>query len=74
LFSEAGILERLPGIKKNRNRAFVDQLHLHRFLKTPGFTTKTGGPDLLDEILVEFACLLRRGGGGALSAGSSLPN
>src|SRR3979411_1034606 len=49
-------------IQHYRDRPFVDQLHLHRFLKPSRFAAQAGGADFLHKIFVEFTRLLGRSG------------
>src|ERR1700686_4041774 len=49
-------------IQQKRDRPFIDQFHLHRFLKPSGFASYAGGADSLHKIFVEFARLLGRSG------------
>src|ERR1700674_4059826 len=54
--------EPLRRIQQYRDRPFVNQFHLHRFLKPSRFAAQAGGADFLDKIFVEFARLLGRSG------------
>src|SRR4030081_1202736 len=56
------LLEPFRRIQQYRDWAFIDQFHLHRFLKSSGFAAQAGGADSLHKIFVEFARLLGRSG------------
>src|SRR6266852_5982898 len=49
-------------IQQYRDRPFMHQFHLHRFLKPSGFAAQASGADFLHKIFVEFARLLGRSG------------
>src|ERR1700758_2476871 len=57
-----GVLKNFLRVEQNGDWPVIDQLHLHHFLKPPGFTAHPGSADAFHEVLIKVARFLGRSG------------